>query len=144
MNRIKKHELAKYSAERVGLDPVQIQALDGQQADEQRLDQLTRQIHAEWFPEEYDFFYDSCAEANIRQQGLNLPDRQQPRHLGDDPMSASYMQAVNQRRQALGVAQLEPNGTYHGQDSWQVARREAVQRLLTLGDVGATVSTPSG
>lgn len=135
MNRIKKHELAKYNTERAGLDGLQYQALKTQQAYRHRLDQMTRRIHAEWFPEEYDFFYDSIAENKARQQSLNLPDSQQPRQLGDNPMSAAHIETVKQRRQAFGVAPLDSNGMYHGQDSWQIARHEAEQRLPALVDV---------
>lgn len=129
MNSVKKHALAKHKAERVGLDAAQIAALDVRQAKERQIDELARQIHLDWFPEEYDFMYDSGADYNARQGGLDLSDRQQPRALGKNPMSAEYAETVNQRRQALGVAPLESNGTYDSRYSWQVAQREAMRQL---------------
>ena len=50
--------------------------------------------HLELFPEEYDYIYDSIADARDRARGLN-------------PMSQSYIDKVNERRIKLGVKPYE-------------------------------------
>lgn len=134
MNRLKKEQVKKYNAERQGLSLAQIQALNEKQAREERLHQLTRHIHVTWFPEEYDFMCDDWVDSQKRKQGIRFPDGNgHSRHQGSNPMSASYITAVNLRRSAFGIAPLEQNGLYHGNDSWLIAQREAVLRLAAEG-----------
>jgi len=47
-------------------------------------------LHLELFPEEYDYIYDSIADAKDRRRGLN-------------PMSQAYIDKTNERRISLGV-----------------------------------------
>ncbi|WP_281189366.1 hypothetical protein [Vibrio diabolicus] len=56
---------------------------------EQR-DSALQELHAELFPEEYDFIYDSNVDAKQRARGEN-------------PMSKQYQIDTNQRRFKLGV-----------------------------------------
>ncbi len=53
-------------------------------------DRALQQLHAELFPEEYDFIYDSNVDAKRRARGEN-------------PMSEKYQIETNQRRFKLGV-----------------------------------------
>lgn len=52
------------------------------------------ELHLELFPEEYDFMYDSIADARDRARGKN-------------PMSQSYIDEVNERRINMGVKPYE-------------------------------------
>ncbi|WP_372982667.1 hypothetical protein [Marinobacter sediminum] len=83
-----------------------------------RISELARSIHAEWFPEEYDHFYDSIADASDRRTGIN-------------PMSAEYTQRVNERRRKLGVTALAENGMPTSNDSWKLAHKEARKRVMS-------------
>lgn len=58
---------------------------------------LIKKLHDKLFPEEYDFMYDSIADANDRARGKN-------------PMSKDYQKEVNEKRASLGVSQLSENG----------------------------------
>ena len=53
--------------------------------------------HCKLFPEEYDMFYDSILESNLRAQGIN-------------PMSKEYIERVNKRRRSLGFGDFNVNG----------------------------------
>lgn len=61
---------------------------------------LSEKYHQALFPEEYDFCYDSNADANERKKGIN-------------PMSREYQLIVNFRRQQLGfdAFDVESNGS---------------------------------
>lgn len=95
MNRFKKEELKK------GIDPVARETIE-----------LTRRIHAEQFPEEYDFMLDDLVDYRKRQNGEN-------------PMSVQYIEHVNQKRVNAGVAPLNPAGMPEGNCSWKLAYSEA-------------------
>lgn len=56
------------------------------------------------FPEEFDFYYDSIADAKDRRQGMN-------------PMSVDYVDVANARRAMLGVSKLLESGTSYGANS---------------------------
>ncbi|MDW3116924.1 MAG: hypothetical protein R8G60_03420 [Roseovarius pacificus] len=57
-------------------------------------DAEARTWHAKLFPEEYDFVYDSSADAQDRRRGVN-------------PMSAEYIEKANARRAELGFGPYE-------------------------------------
>ena len=63
---------------------------------ERLFEDLQYAIHYHYFPEEYDFHYDSLADARDRKRGI-------------DPMSQDYTEGVNARRVALGVQPLNEN-----------------------------------
>jgi len=109
MNRVEKEMLKKRIAERKGLTEEECRRLD-------QLDELTRELHSELFPEETDFMMDSSSEAKERRRGKN-------------PMNPDYTEMVNARRQSLGVPPLGPNGLPTENSSWLVARKEAERRL---------------
>ncbi|MBY6064514.1 hypothetical protein [Pseudidiomarina sediminum] len=73
---------------------------------EQLLRQLSSQLHGHYFPEEYDYVYDSISEARDRRRGIN-------------PMSKEYTERVNRRRLQRGVSALNNEG--HAQDGTSVA-----------------------
>jgi hypothetical protein len=108
MNRAGK-EMAKKRAEAVkGLSAEEVFKLD-------QLKSLTREVHFEMFPEEYDDQMDSISDAKDRRRGKN-------------PMSAEYVAKVNNRRKALGVSPLGDNGMPTNNESWEVAHVEAERR----------------
>ncbi|WP_370214153.1 hypothetical protein [Mesoflavibacter profundi] len=55
------------------------------------------ELHAEIFPEEFDFMSDSFADAAIRRNGTN-------------PMSEEYTTKINSKREKLGVSNLDSSG----------------------------------
>ncbi|MCH8529209.1 MAG: hypothetical protein LAT65_00010 [Saccharospirillum sp.] len=116
MNRLKKEEARKYREAREGLTEAEVKQMDKKEASQQALEELTRQIHLEWFPEEYDFMMDSSADAKDRKRGVN-------------PMSQDYTERANARRQALGVEPLGDNGLPTTRKSWEVAAEEARRRI---------------
>lgn len=70
--------------------------------------------HCKLFPEEYDMFYDSILESNLRAQGIN-------------PMSKEYIERVNKRRRSLGFGDFNVNGGENGNT------RAFVLRMLKQG-----------
>jgi len=116
MNKVKREELRKYREAREGLTAEEIRLLDEKDAKEARFKDLVESIHHELFPEEYDFRYDSIADAQDRARGIN-------------PMSEEYIAKVNLRRVAMGVALFDSVPTGDQVDSWTKAREKALQRL---------------
>ncbi|RUO76725.1 hypothetical protein [Pseudidiomarina taiwanensis] len=82
---------------------------------------LERYVHVKVFPEEYDYGYDSRAEASDRKQGIN-------------PMAQDYTTRVNARREQLGVTPLAEDGTAADNSSKQVAAKLAQELLLKTQD----------
>ncbi len=78
-------------------------------------DRALQQLHAELFPEEYDFIYDSNVDAKRRARGVN-------------PMSEQYQIDTNQRRFKLGVlpygVSLGIESTLGLMTSWQYCRNK--------------------
>ena len=116
MNRHKKEELRRRSQARSGLTTEQIAALDAKDLAARKLSDLASQIHREKFPEEYDFMYDSSWDAHDRKKGIN-------------PMRQEYIDAVNSRREALGVTQMTDAGMPVSSDSRDLCRKEAKRQL---------------
>lgn len=116
MNRFRKEENRKHQEARVGLSELQIKRLDREEMRQRMIIELARSIHEEWFPEEYDYVYDSIAEAEQRRKGVN-------------PMSEEYMADVTARREAMNVSLLSGAGKSISNDSWKIAYAEAEARM---------------
>ena len=116
MNRLKKEAQRKYREAREGLTESEIKKVDLKEAREKALADLTRKIHAEWFPEEYDFMMDSISDANGRKRGIN-------------PMSQDYIDRTNSRRETFGVEPLSENGMAVTNKSWRIAAEEAGRQM---------------
>lgn len=71
--------------------------IDNQTLEGRVLSQLANDLHLKEFPEEYDYCYDSIADAKDRQNGTN-------------PMSQAYTDEVNERRKSKGVSPLGNDG----------------------------------
>jgi len=117
MNRFKKEEARRYREAREGLSEEEIRELDRKEALENQIRDLAREIHFEWFPEEYDFMVDSISDAKDRHRGIN-------------PMSEDYTQRVNARRREFGVSPLGADGMPTSNESWDIAYAEAKKRIL--------------
>lgn len=114
MNKAKKEEARKLREAYETMSEAELQEFTRKR----RIQALAEQIHAEMFPEEYDFMMDSNADVRDRRRGKN-------------PMSAEYTEQVNARREKLGVPPLGPNGLPACRTSWEVARAEAEKRIAT-------------
>lgn len=118
MNRLKKEEQRKHDAARKGLSADEVKAVDLEDELQKKVDELARKIHSEQFPEEYDFMYDSIADASERSRGIN-------------PMSQEYAEKINIKRAALGISQLGENGRPVSGDSYQICLAEAKKRIFS-------------
>ena len=112
MNRFKKEEMKRRKEERKGLTPEQIKTLDLQEIESAVLQKLARKIHAEKFPEEYDFMYDDHVDSADRKKGKN-------------PMSDEYIDKVAEKREKLGFSQLSENGMSESNDTWEFCIQKA-------------------
>jgi len=112
MNRFNKEEEKKRNKAREGLTPDQIKALDAQEEKEEEVSALARKLHAEQFPEEYDFMLDDHVDADRRKKGEN-------------PMSQECQDLVDAKRGELGVTPLAENGLADLSDSMQLCIAEA-------------------
>lgn len=116
MNRLEKEKRRKYLEARAGKTPEEIAEIDRREAFDEELKGLAQEIHEERFPEEYDFMYDSTADAADRKRGKN-------------PMSTEYIAEVAERRAKLGVSPLGVDGLPTQRDTWELAYEEAKSRL---------------
>lgn len=112
MNRYKKEQIKKYKEIRRGLTPDQIEALDKKEEKERRIHEVARSLHAELFPEEYDFMFDDNWDVKLRDKGIN-------------PMSAEYIEKVKRKRELLGVSMLSENGMAKSNDTMQICIEKA-------------------
>jgi hypothetical protein len=110
----KKEEKRKHNEARKGLTEEQIAFLDGEDEESKKIEELARKIHAEKFPEEYDFMYDSLPDANDRKRGIN-------------PMSAEYVEKIEQKRSDLGVSPLSESGMPTSDDTLKLCLEEATK-----------------
>ncbi|MDX1472469.1 MAG: hypothetical protein R3213_13305 [Flavobacteriaceae bacterium] len=109
MNLVEK-ELAKKRAEEIGgLSKEEIYNID-------KHDALAKELHLQFFPEEYDYMMDSLLDSKERRQRKN-------------PMTAEYVEQVNNRRREFGISPLATNGLPTDNRSWEYAKREARRRL---------------
>lgn len=116
MNRFKKEELRKEREARVGKTASEIEAIDREDRLKSKIEELARKIHIDRFPEEYDHYHDSIADAADRSRGIN-------------PMSADHIAKIAEKRRRDGVAPLGDDGMPVSTDSWEIAYREAEARL---------------
>lgn len=116
MNRFKAEEARKRREAREGLSEPEIKRLDGDEQRERLITELARKIHIEKFPEEYDHYNDSIADAKDRLNGIS-------------PMNAYYIAKVTEKRRKQGVAPLAANGMPQSNDTWEIAYSEAEARL---------------
>ncbi len=112
MNRTKKEEIRKYNEARKGKSPEEIARLNLMEEYEEEIEKLTRKLHSEKFPEEYDFMYDELSDMRMRKEGRN-------------PMSREYIEQIRIKRMNLGVSQLSESGMAVSDDTMQLCRREA-------------------
>lgn len=118
MNRAKKEEKRKRDEARKGLTEDEVLAIDLEDEINKKIEKLARSIHAEKFPEEYDFMYDSGVDAQERSKGIN-------------PMSQEYIEKIRIKREELGVAQLTENGMPASDDTYRLCLEEAKSVLVT-------------
>lgn len=118
MNKYKKEEIRKYSKARIGLANNQIAVVDLEDILKKEIENLTKEIHFNRFPEEYDFMLDSIADANIRENGIN-------------PMSEEYIEKAIKKRHELGVSQLSNNGMSVSKDSCELCEIEARKQIFS-------------
>ncbi|MBJ6137969.1 hypothetical protein JAO79_10590 [Marinobacter litoralis] len=90
--------------------------LDQQKTLQARICELARTIHIERFPEEYDHYYDSIADASDRASGIN-------------PMSKEYIERVTAKRKKEGMSPLAENGLPTANDTREIALAEAERQL---------------
>ncbi|MFQ3196805.1 MAG: hypothetical protein ACI8R9_000134 [Paraglaciecola sp.] len=91
MNKAKKEKQRQHAKARAGLTDSQIAELDAREAAEEALENRSCKLHMALFPEEFDFWGDSTADANDRKRGVN-------------PMSSDYIAKTNAHRTELGFA----------------------------------------
>lgn len=116
MNRFKKEELIKHSEAREGLSELEIKRLDREDARKGEINELARKVHAERFPEEYDYMLDSITDAKERKRCVN-------------PMNDEYITKVNAKRAAEGVTPLSSSGLSVSDDTWEIAYKDAEKHL---------------
>lgn len=77
---------------------------------------IKENVHGRYFPEEYDYVYDSSVEAKDRKRSIN-------------PMSQEYTDKVNARRAKLGVSPLGPDGQAQDRSSDTFASKVAKEQM---------------
>lgn len=116
MNRMRKEEIRKNKEARKGLTADEIQALDARDEEERLIDKLAHTRHLVKFPEEYDYVYDSNADAAERSRGIN-------------PMSDEYQAKIKEKRESQGVSPLAEDGTAHSNETMQLCLKEAREEI---------------
>ena len=112
MNRYKAEETRKRRETRAGLTEGEVKQLDQEEAIEEQINELARKIHAERYPEEWDFMFDDNVDYASRRSGIN-------------PMCNAYIQKTNQKRAQEGVTPLSDIGLPVDETSWKTACAEA-------------------
>ena len=97
VNRYKKEEMARFGESRKPSKDGGVAFPSARRLEQEFFDKAVRTLHSEIFPEENDFYGDSCVDANNRDRGIN-------------PMDSEYVDRVCQRRHRLGVSPLSANG----------------------------------
>lgn len=118
MNRAKREEARKYEEARRWLSDNQIAALNLEAVLKAKVQTKASSIHAEKFPEEYDFIYDSNVDANSRSKGIN-------------PMSQDYIEQIREKRKSLGVSQLSNRGLSVSNDTFILCENEAKKQIYS-------------
>lgn len=130
MNRTKKEEIKKYNEARKGKLPEEIARLNLMEEYGEEIETLTRKLHSEKFPEEYDFMYDELSDMRMRKAGRN-------------PMSREYIERIRIKRMNLGVSQLSESGMAVSDDTMQLCRREA-EKIISDYIASDKFSVPDG
>jgi len=121
MNRMKKEEIKKRNAFLADLDNKEIEFFEEIEERRRIYRKFRRSLHANLFPEEYDFMYDDHVDAKARARGEN-------------PMQESYQIRVNERRKKMGIEPPMSNGRVKYNDSSQYTT-EVMKKLLTGDDL---------
>lgn len=101
MNRYKREEVSKISSLINIVEPSDAPYIDGALAVLQAVKAEALSLHAQEFPEEYDYTLDDHVDAKRRSNGEN-------------PMSQEYQERVADKRDSLGVSQLSASGISDG------------------------------
>ena len=81
--------------------------MDAEEALEAKIQKLARTLHGEMFEEEFCFMHDSYADSRDRASGKN-------------PMSQSYIDKVNKKREEFGVSPLSESGEATSSDTYEM------------------------
>ena len=95
------------------------------------IEKMAAKIHLREFPEEYDYTFDSIADAKTRRAGNN-------------PMALSYIEQVNQQRSLRGVSPLGDNGNPTDKSSHTWALNKAKNEFTVLLDHALYHNDPMG
>lgn len=104
---------------RKGLTSEKINTLNVEEAENIAVVKLARKIHAERFPEEYDFMYDSHVDVSDRRKGKN-------------PMSDEYIAKVREKRRREGMSQPSEDGMATSDDTMELCRQDARREIEEL------------
>ena len=116
MNRFKTEEAIKHRESRSGLSEQEVNKLGREEAIQNEITILARSIHAERFPEEYNFIFDDHVDYANRKKGIN-------------PMNDDSINKVAVERAELNVSPLGDNGMSVSDDTWGIAYAEAESRI---------------
>ncbi|GEM_PF-935070 len=119
MSRMKKEAIRKRQEARKGLTVEEAQALETKEREDSLIEKLASIRHIRMFPEEYDFIYDSIAEAAERRRGIN-------------PMNNEYQEKIKEKRERLGVSPLLENGNAQSDDTRKLCLREAQEEIDSI------------
>ena len=111
-------KIEEHNEDQSVLSEVESRMIDQEALIEEKISELARQIHLEKFSEEYDFMYDSNADLNDRNNGIN-------------PMSKEYIEKIRMKRAALGVSQLSDCGMPVSDDTHDLCRQEAKKQIYS-------------
>ncbi|MCH8493582.1 MAG: hypothetical protein LAT53_10150 [Idiomarina sp.] len=95
------------------------------------IEKLAARIHLNEFPEEYDYTFDSIADAKARRAGNN-------------PMAQTYIDEVNQQRSLRGISPLADNGKPTDKSSHTWALNKAKNEFTVLLDHALYHNDPMG
>lgn len=117
MNKYKKEEKRKYEEIVQNMSKEDKENYDLLLEFQNKFNCLVNQLHVKLFPEEFDFYYDSNADAKDRGQGLN-------------PMRKEYIDRVNSKREKLGFLPLSENGyTQDGDKTKEYCKKLIANKL---------------
>ena len=125
MNRMKKEELKIYQQQSKGLSSEEVELLDVVLKIRQQIERLSESLRCHIFPEEFDFQFDDYADYTDRRREVN-------------PMSQTYSDKMNQKRQNLGIEPLGKDGMCRSLDSKQYVSNIAV-KLIQSKDINKDI-----
>ena len=111
MNRFKKEEAARFVESRKNSADGRGDPSSDTRLDRDCFEKAVFTLHIDVFPEEYDYMYDSNADAKDRDRGIN-------------PMRSEYVDRVRKRRKNLGIPELSANGIAANSDTEALCRRQ--------------------